>query len=69
MMNPSLRRSKWIYETHDLELGRKSYVILKILQAVKSEALVWKIGWSGFHGSDPNLSRDFDRIWLGFSDS
>jgi hypothetical protein len=23
----------------------------------------------GFHGSDPNLSRDFHRIWLGFSNS
>jgi hypothetical protein len=28
-----------------------------------------KTGGSGFHGSDPNLSQDFHRIWLGFFDS
>jgi hypothetical protein len=37
MMKPSLRRSKWIDETHDLELGRESYDILKMLEAAKLE--------------------------------
>jgi hypothetical protein len=69
MMKPLLRRSRWIYETHDLELGRESYGILKMLQAVKSEVPVWETGGSGFHGSDLNLSQDFHRIWLEFSDS
>jgi hypothetical protein len=54
---------------HDLELGRGSNGILKKLQAAKSEVPIWKTGGSGFHGSDPNLSQDFHRIWLGFSDS
>jgi hypothetical protein len=30
MMKPSSRRLKWIYEMHDLELGRGSYDILKM---------------------------------------
>jgi hypothetical protein len=40
MINPSSIRSKWIYETHDLELGRRRYDILKMLQAAKREVLV-----------------------------
>jgi hypothetical protein len=32
-------------------------------------ALGYKIGGSGFHGSDQNPSQDFHCIWLGFSDS
>jgi hypothetical protein len=33
------------------------------------EIPVWETGGSSFHGSDPNLSQDFHRIWLEFSDS
>jgi hypothetical protein len=40
IMKPSLIQSKWIYVTHDLELGRESYVILKMLQAVNPKVLV-----------------------------
>jgi hypothetical protein len=40
MMKPSLRRSKCIYGTHNLELGRGSYDILKILHAAKPEVRV-----------------------------
>jgi hypothetical protein len=69
MMKLSLRSSKWIHGTHSLELGRGSYDILKILQIEKLEIPVWEAGGSGFFGSDSNLSRDFHRIWLGFSDS
>jgi hypothetical protein len=54
---------------HDLELGRGSYGILKMLQGVKLEVPVWEVGGSGFHELDPNLSRDFHCIWLEFSDS
>jgi hypothetical protein len=68
MMNPSSIQSKWIYRTHDLKLGRGSYDIFKILLAVKPEFLVWETEGSGFHGSDPNLSQDFQSIWLEFSD-
>jgi hypothetical protein len=32
MMNPSLRQSKWIYDTYDLEPERGSYGILKMLR-------------------------------------
>jgi hypothetical protein len=67
-MKPSSRRSKWIHGTHYLELGQESYAILKMLKAAKLEVPVWKTGWSGFYGSNPNLSQDFYRIWLGFSD-
>jgi hypothetical protein len=69
MMKPSWRQSKWIYGTHDLELGQGSYVILKMLHAIKPQLPVWETGESGFHGSDPNLSQDFHRIWLEISDS
>ena len=41
MMKPSSRRSKWIYGTHDLELGRGSYDILKMLQSAKPEGPVF----------------------------
>jgi hypothetical protein len=41
MIKPSLRRSKWIYGTHDLGLGRGSYAILKMLQAAKPEGLIF----------------------------
>jgi hypothetical protein len=54
---------------HDLELGRGSNGILKMLHAAKPEVPVWETGGSGFHGSDLNLSQDFHCIWLGFSDS
>jgi hypothetical protein len=37
--------------------------------AAKPEVPVWETRGSGFQGSDPNLSRDFHRILLGFSDS
>jgi hypothetical protein len=46
-MKPSLRRSKWIYEMYDLELGRESYGILKILYLEKLEVSVWKTRGSG----------------------
>jgi hypothetical protein len=59
MMNPSSRRSKWICGMHDLELGRGSYDIMKMLQTAKLEVPACENGGSGFHGSDPNLSRDF----------
>jgi hypothetical protein len=36
MMKPLLRRSKWIYGTLVLELGQRSYDILKVLQVVKT---------------------------------
>jgi hypothetical protein len=35
-----IKTIKWIYGTHDLELGRGSYDILKILQAAKPEVPV-----------------------------
>jgi hypothetical protein len=38
---PSSRRLKWIYRTHNLELGQESYVILKMLQAAKPEVPVF----------------------------
>jgi hypothetical protein len=41
MMDPSLRQLKWIYGTHDLELGRGNYDILKMLQAVKPEGPIF----------------------------
>jgi hypothetical protein len=63
------RRSKWIYETHKLELGQRNYVILKMLQTTKPEVPVWETRGFGFHGLDPILSQDFHHIWLGFSDS
>jgi hypothetical protein len=66
MMKPSSRRSKWIYGTHDLELRRGNYDILK---TAKPEVPVWETEGSGFHRSDLNLSQDFHCIWLGFSDS
>jgi hypothetical protein len=69
MMKPSLRQSKWIYEMHDLDIGQESYDILKMFHAVKLEVPIWKTRGSGFHRSDPNLTRDFHHIWLGFSDS
>jgi hypothetical protein len=69
MMKPSSIQSKSIYGTHDLELGRGSYDILTMLQAAKPEVPIWESGGSDFHESNPNLSRDFHRIWLGFSDS
>jgi hypothetical protein len=62
MMKPSLRQSKWIYVTHDLELIRESCDILKMLYAAKSEVSVWETGGSDFHGSDLNLSQDFHHI-------
>jgi hypothetical protein len=68
-MKPTSRQSKWIYGTHDVELESGSYGILKMLQAAKPEVSVWETEGSGFHGSDPNLSRDFYYIWLEFSDS
>jgi hypothetical protein len=37
--------------------------------AVKSEVPVCETRGSGFDGSDPSLSQDFYRIWLGFSGS
>jgi hypothetical protein len=40
MIKPSSRRSKWIYGMHDLEFGRGSYDILKMLQATKPEVPV-----------------------------
>jgi hypothetical protein len=52
MMKPLSRRSKWIYGTHDLELVRGSYDILKMLEAIKPEVLVWKIGECDFYGPD-----------------
>jgi hypothetical protein len=69
MMKPSSRRSIWIYGIHDLELGRGSYDILKMHQAVKLEVPVWETRGSGFLISDPNLSQDFHHILLGSSDS
>jgi hypothetical protein len=54
MMKPSSRRSKWIYGTHDVELGRGSYAILKVLQAEESDVPVWKTRGSDFHRSDLN---------------
>jgi hypothetical protein len=62
MMKPSLRWSKWIYGTHNLELIRGSYCILKMIKAAKPEVPVCKTGWSDFHGSNTNLSQDFHRI-------
>jgi hypothetical protein len=62
MMKPSLRRSKLIYGTHDLELERGSYVILKILHATKREVSVWETKGFVFYGSYLNLSRYFHRI-------
>jgi hypothetical protein len=41
MMKPSSRWSKWVYGTHDLELGRGSYGILKMLQAAKPKVPVF----------------------------
>jgi hypothetical protein len=41
MTKTSSRQPKWIYGTHDLELVQGSYGILKILQAAKSEGLVF----------------------------
>jgi hypothetical protein len=52
-MKPLSRQSKWIYGTHDLELGQESYGILKMLQTAKPEV------------TDQSL--DFHHIWLGFS--
>jgi hypothetical protein len=40
MVKPASRWSKWIYGTHNLELGRESYDILKLLQAIKPEVPV-----------------------------
>jgi hypothetical protein len=62
MVKASSRRSQWIYEAYDLELKRGCYDILKVLESTKT-------GGSDFHRSDSNLSRDFYRIWLWFSDS
>jgi hypothetical protein len=69
MMKPSLRRSKWVYGTYDLEVRQGSYGILKMLQAAKLEIPVLETGGFGFHRSDLNQSRDFHHIWLGFSNS
>jgi hypothetical protein len=41
MMKPSSRQLKWIYGTHDLKLGRESYGILKMLQAVKPKGPIF----------------------------
>jgi hypothetical protein len=42
MMKLSSRRSKWIYGTHNLELGPGSYDILKMLQTAKPNDPVLK---------------------------
>jgi hypothetical protein len=41
MMKPSSRRSKWIYEIHDLMLERGSYDILKMLEVIKPEGPIF----------------------------
>jgi hypothetical protein len=61
-MKPLSKRSKWIYGTHNFELGPASYGILKMLQVAKLEVV-------SFHGSEPNLSRDIHHIWSEFFDS
>jgi hypothetical protein len=53
---------------HDLEIGQGSYGTLKMLR-LQNRRFRFETGGSGFHGSDPNLNQDFNRIWLIFSDS
>jgi hypothetical protein len=48
-MKPSLRQSKWIYGTHDLELRRLKYDILKMLHTVKPEVPVYESERSSFY--------------------